>query len=122
MNEQITGETPVPPPQRSGQAMGEVSDGYHTFNELYDHRNALFVALCHAHPFAAFKTLRDDKGEQWDGWFIAGLQTPAGQVTYHMPLEWWDRVKVEELICNEGYDGHTSADVLQRLGSLEVMR
>lgn len=25
---------------------GEVSDGYHTFDELYEHRVALFIALC----------------------------------------------------------------------------
>jgi hypothetical protein len=26
----------------------DISDGYHTFKELYDHRVKLFVALCNA--------------------------------------------------------------------------
>ena len=30
--------------------MGEVSDGYHTFNELYAHRVRLFSTLMRAHP------------------------------------------------------------------------
>ena len=25
----------------------QVSDGFHTFQELYEHRNRLFIALCH---------------------------------------------------------------------------
>ncbi|WP_436351294.1 hypothetical protein [Escherichia coli] len=29
--------------------MGEVSDGYHTFNELYAHRVRLFSSLMHAY-------------------------------------------------------------------------
>lgn len=28
--------------------VGTISDGYHTFNDLYDHRHALFLALCRA--------------------------------------------------------------------------
>lgn len=31
-------------------AMGEVSDGYHTFNELYYHRAVLFAVICNEHP------------------------------------------------------------------------
>lgn len=31
----------------------EVSDGYHTFDELYDHRITLYIALCRTFKFAA---------------------------------------------------------------------
>lgn len=35
----------------------QVSDGYHTFGELYAHRCILFAALCHAHEPLAWKSL-----------------------------------------------------------------
>lgn len=34
---------------------GEVSDGYHTFNELYDHRIKLFITLCRVIEAAKLK-------------------------------------------------------------------
>lgn len=39
---------------------GEISDGYHTFDELYEHRTAIFAAifaaLCKAHPENSWKS------------------------------------------------------------------
>ena len=32
------------------EGMGEISDGYHTFNELYHHRAVLFSVICNSHP------------------------------------------------------------------------
>ena len=94
---------------------GQVSDGYHTFDELYEHRCLLFAALsCWVHGF--FKTRKNDKGEEWPGWFIAGLNTPWGQITYHLPDRYWDLVDADyELERNDQYDGHTSQDVAERL-------
>ena len=54
----------------------------------------------------------------YDGWFIAGVQTPKGQATYHLPLRWWDRYQCEELEEAPEFDGHTSNDVLTRIPSL----
>ena len=62
--------------------MGSVSDGYHTFDELYEQRHTLFAALLHMNSFFSFKTWRDDKGEKWDGWFIAGMNTMGT----HLPM------------------------------------
>ena len=58
-----------------------VSDGYHTFKELYDHRIALFVALITAlmqqeyHPAnkTCWKSKKHSDGTMLDGWFIAGI-------------------------------------------------
>jgi hypothetical protein len=95
---------------------GETSDGYHTFNELYEHRHTLFAIVLRSHPQSAWKTWREQNGEIWEGWFIAGLNTEFGQVSYHLPAEWWERLPdVREIERNSGYDGHTSADVLERL-------
>lgn len=94
---------------------GQISDGYHTFDELYAHRCHLFAWLCSLLPGVSFKTRLDDKGEAWAGWFIAGINTDAGQITYHLPDALWELVKVPEVERNTGYDGHTSADVLERI-------
>ena len=95
--------------------VSQVSDGYHTFAELYDHRCLLFLNLALRCSDMAFKTWRNDAGEVWDGWFILGLNTPHGQITYHLPADLWDLATVPEIHHNEGYDGHSSGDVLERL-------
>lgn len=94
---------------------GNMSDGYHTFNELYEHRHALFLNLIQSNQGRAFKTLRNQRNEQWDGWFIAGLNTEYGQITYHLPISYWDKTNAKEVYNNADYDGHTSADVVRRL-------
>lgn len=95
--------------------MGEVSDGYHTFNQLYDHRNLLFINLVVANPAIAFKTWLNDKKEKWEGWFILGINTERGQITYHLPERFWDMAPVTEVEYNFDYDGHISEDVCERL-------
>ena len=58
-----------------------VSDGYHTFKELYEHRVVLFVALITAltqqeyHPSnkICWKSKKHSDGTMYDGWFIAGI-------------------------------------------------
>lgn len=96
---------------------GEVSDGYHTFNELYAHRRALTAALCSAVPDRAWRSRVHSDGIVWDGWFIVGLDLPGtGQVSYHYRLEDWDDfAAVPELDRAPAYDGHTSDDVIVRL-------
>ena len=98
--------------------IGEVSDGYHTFNELYLHRNTLFAVLCNTYRSDAWKSMRHADGSMYDDYFIAGIHTPAGMVTYHIELLHWDLFDVPELERAPEYDGHTSADVLERLPSL----
>ncbi len=96
----------------------DVSDGYHTFGELYAHRHALFVNLCLLQRDRAFKSRKHDDGTEWEGWFILGLNTEYGQITYHLPDRWWDHVDVPDVDGNVDYDGHSSSDVLLRLMSL----
>ena len=72
------------------QSTGEISDGYHTFNELYDHRIMLFLALMKAASDAGLEcgwSRRHDDGELCfgGGWVIGWITTPAGlQARYHM--------------------------------------
>lgn len=100
----------------------EVSDGYHTMHELYEHRMALFAALCNVcitsvADYHAWKSKLHSDGTMFDeGYFIAGIKTPHGQITYHMKIEkWWDRFRVPELDKAPEYDGHNSKDVIERL-------
>jgi hypothetical protein len=95
-----------------------VSDGYHTFGELYEHRHHLFLlALEEVRKYLpTFKTKKNKEGEEWDGWFIAGFFLADGrQVSYHLPVKYWDRVGVLEIERNVEYDGHNAMDVLERL-------
>ena len=100
---------------------GKISDGYHTFDELYDHRAVLFAALCAAHSDIAWKSKQHDDPDfpMYDGMFICGIDTPAGQATYHYNIDpYWDMFKVKELERAPKYDGHTPQDVIERLKSL----
>jgi hypothetical protein len=107
---------------------GGLSDGYHTFDELYAHRVALFIALCkqvtgekmisgRAAPRKVWRSLHHSDGSHYDGWFLLGIGTePGKQITYHLPLtRWTDCAFAEDLPKAPEFDGHTSADVLERL-------
>ena len=65
---------------------GNVSDGYHTFNELYDHRNLLFIALCKAYKDLAWCAIDHHDGTRYDGHLIVGIDLPSGTITYHLPM------------------------------------
>lgn len=103
--------------------IGEMSDGYHTFNGLYYQRMVLFAALVKAHKDKAWKSWRHEDGELCfgGGWFIVGIDTPEGSYTYHYEDKDWDRFECEELPVAKHWDGHTEEDVT-RLLSLPVGR
>lgn len=100
--------------------MGEFSDGYHTFNELYHHRAVLFSVICNMFPEKAWKSKLHDTGDMYDGMFIVGIETEQGQATYHYDIEpYWDMFKVKELEKAPKYDGHTPSDAIERIGKLK---
>ena len=98
--------------------MGETSDGYHTFNELYEHRSVLFIALIREMGNQmGWKSWKHDDGTMFDGMFICGLKLPGTDtaITYHLEAKYWDKVDVCELDKAYPWDGHTSEDVIKRL-------
>lgn len=106
---------------------GDVSDGYHTFDELYEHRCLLFGllltfishqdALPMGWDFEAWKALLHSDGTSIPGWFIAGIVFRGQQISYHLPLRMFnDLASVETLARAPEWDGHTSRDVIERLG------
>jgi len=94
---------------------GELSDGYHTFNELYEHRNALFAHIIAYNKDMAWKSLKHEDGSMFEGQFIAGVNLPVGAITYHMPLRLWSLFVCKEVDKAPKWDGHTSKDVLIRI-------
>lgn len=113
---------------------GSTSDGYHTFDELYEHRTGLLASLCNLtasclyhfgleddlHRFV-FKSWHHHDGDMYDGMFIVGIncaQRPnelAKWATWHCEGEWWDRFDIPELDRAPEWDGHTPADALERV-------
>ena len=102
-----------------GLQIGEVSDGYHTFNELYDHRAKLFAVICNTNKNIAWKSKLHDTGDMYDGMFIVGVNTPKGQATYHYDIDpYWDLFNVKELDKAPKWDGHTPTQAIDRILSL----
>ena len=100
--------------------IGEFSDGYHTFNELYHHRAVLFSVICNMFPEKAWKSKLHDTGDMFDGMFIVGIETEQGQATYHYDIEpYWDMFKVKELEKAPKWDGHTPSDAIERIGNMK---
>lgn len=103
---------------------GGISDGYHTFDELYDHRIMNFIVACRSLAVDEYAPVWKSKyhsdGTTWEGWFIMGINDqPGEQISYHLPMKYWDMTKfVKEYETAPPFDGHTSADVLARLKKL----
>lgn len=111
----------------------DASDGYHTFDELYDHRITLYIALCKAF-YEDPQYQVGPKSEVWrskfhsDGelcfgtgtQFVLGIGKEKGkQITYHIPIDRWDETDFAQTLEKAPeWDGHISDDVLNRLKSL----
>ena len=99
--------------------MGSVSDGYHTFDELYHHRAILFSVICNQNKELAWKSKKHDTGDMYDGMFIVGIETPEGQATYHYDVEpYWNMFDIKELPFAPKWDGHTPDEAIRRISLL----
>jgi len=101
---------------------GNISDGYHTFDELYNFRKvynaALFNEWAKTGKYDVHKSARHHDGELCfgGGWFIVVAMLPTGQISNHYEDRDWDLFKIPESIkAKYEFDGHTPADVLNRL-------
>ena len=99
----------------------KISDGYHTFGELYEHRITLYIALCRKlEKGRVWRSRAHSDGSIWEGWFVLGIGDKSGeQITYHLPMSKWQETDfAETLDKSPDYDGHTSEDVLERISRL----
>lgn len=90
---------------------GKISDGYHTFNELYYHRMILFSVICNHHKDIAWKSWKHADGTMFDDYFIVGITTPKGDYTYHYQKQYWNIFDVKELEFAPEWDGHQPKDI-----------
>lgn len=105
-------------------------DGYHTFGELYQHRIALFIALCNAfnndpqyqtgQKSDIWRSQLHSDGSSFEGWFVLGIGKEKGkQITYHLPNTEWEKTEFARTLEKAPeFDGHTSDDVLTRIMNL----
>ena len=101
---------------------GNISDGYHTFNELYEYRllyNAsMFNELAKQGLYDVHKSKKHSDGTIPFGdenWFIVQAELPTGQISNHYEMKDWDLFQVPVKEKANLYDGHTPQDVAKRL-------
>ena len=104
--------------------MGEVSDGYHTFNELYEYRMlynaALFNEFAKQGLYDVHKSRKHSDGEYPFGdsnWFIVMAELPTGQISNHYEMKDWDKFQIPEKPLANKWDEHSPRDVAERLTS-----
>jgi hypothetical protein len=95
----------------------QISDGYHTFAELYADRSALLMLTTwNIDDELTWRSLRHDDGTMFPGQFIVGIHLPDAPITYHVPIELWDDFDHCRTVGRAPiWDGHTPADVVQRI-------
>jgi len=97
----------------------DISDGFHTFADLYKIRHILCLALAQLAMLKGVKvfksTLHGDETEMYGGYFILVIETPQGQISFHMPLEYWDYLPNIVEKYDWSFDGHTYIEVYQRI-------
>ena len=107
--------------------MGEVSDGYHTFNELYEYRMlynaALFNEFAKQGLYDVHKSRKHSDGECPFGdsnWFIVMAELPTGQISNHYEMKDWDKFQIPEKPLANKWDEHSPRDVAERLTSFTI--
>lgn len=100
----------------------DLSDGFHTFRQLYYQRMMLFATIVRQNREKAWKSLRHEDGELCfgGGWFIVGIDTPKGSYTYHYENKYFDLFDCEILDYSKHWDGHTEKDVTRLLSLPDV--
>jgi hypothetical protein len=104
----------------------QLSDGFHTMEELYEHRRALTAVLAAAGA-ADKETWRSkahhpDDDPMFEGYFIVGIELPTGTITYHYQLKHWDDfAAVPELEHARKWDKATPQDMVTRLFGLAAI-
>lgn len=122
-----------------GTDKSQLSDGYHTFEELYEFRKVYNAALFNTwaipkidpngHAQSLFGHIMYDVHKSWrhhdgelcfgGGWFIVVAILPTGQISNHYEAKDWDLFKIPETEkAKYEFDGHTANDVLERLKNL----
>ena len=107
---------------------GDTSDGYHTFNELYDYRRvynaALFNEWASQGKYDVHKSWKHSDGKDCfgGGWFIVVAELPTGQASNHYEAQYWDNFAIPSKDTANEYDGHTPKQALSRIAELKAQQ
>lgn len=97
----------------------QISDGSHTFDDLYFHRCILFAAVCNLSEYPTWRSKLHSDNSMYENYFIVGITTPKGDFSYHFHMDWWDYfVGIDVIEKAHKWDGHTSKDVVEKITSL----
>lgn len=102
----------------------DISDGHHTFKELYRQRMILFSVICSMFPELSWKSKKhfdEENDPMFNGCFIVGINTPQGPATYHFKMEFWSLFEVEEIERAPKYDLYSPDEVMTRIESLKSL-
>ncbi len=97
---------------------GEISDGFHTFSELYYYRMLYNAAFFNMLPKElVHKSKKHNDGEECfgGGWFIVMANLPTGQISNHYELKDWELFQIPEKERADKWDGHTPQEAAERL-------
>ena len=93
-----------------------ISDTFHTFESLYFQRLILFATICKKNKDKAWRSKLHADGTMFTDYFIAGIETPRGNYTYHYHKQYWGYFKdIKILDKAPEWDGHTEQDVTRLL-------
>ena len=126
-------------PDTKLERINELSDGYHTYDELYEFRKMYNAVLFNewantpktnkqsltgtvTNEYGVHKSWKHNDGELCfgGGWFIVSAMLPTGLISNHYKAEDWDLFKVPEVEkALYEFDGHIPQDVLERLKALK---
>ena len=102
--------------KEQGWSTKNVSDKWHTFDELYYHRMILFLTIQKSILERSWKSKQHHDGTMFDDSFIVGIDTPEGQYSYHYDLKYWELFdEIKELDKAPEYDGHKPSDISRLL-------
>ena len=103
----------------------DISDGHHTFGNLYKHRIILFCTICNLFPNDSWKSRKhfdDNNDPMFNDSFICGINTPRGIATYHIQNKYWNLFDIPEIEHAPRYDNYSEDEVLQRILSLTKIK
>lgn len=78
----------------------DISDGHHTFRELYMQRLIMFCTICNSYPTLSWKSRKhfdEEHDPMYNGDFIAGINTPEGIASYYIKSEYWNLFDIPEV-------------------------
>lgn len=131
--------------QLSIKEKATLHDGYHSFDELYQSRNAAFIALAiHVNQCIINGIMRpneetdeksffveEDKRYVYktyfypngipveEGWFLLYLDAGTGQVSMHLPDNLWEKVaeirEAQEMLIAPKMETYSTATMIERL-------